>query len=266
MTTIEEWWETSIIKMSPGKIAIRDHPIQDLIGKVTFSQMIWLMLRGSLPSQDQADLLEVALVAGVDHGPQAPSIAAARMTATCGVPLNNVLATGINMLGDVHGGAGEQCSELFLSIKKKLDKNLEIDEAVKISVDSWTQNHGKIIPGFGHRFHKNIDPRAPIIMELVKGYADRGVVSGVFVDVADKVKGLIGKRIGRDIAINIDGATSVVFCELGFDAPLSRGLFCLSRSVGILSHGWEQMLQGGRNKGPMPPEILPKYKPLKGKI
>jgi len=266
MTTIEEWWETSIIKMSPGKIAIRDHPIQDLIGKVTFSQMIWLMLRGSLPSQDQADLLEVALVAGVDHGPQAPSIAAARMTATCGVALNNVLATGINMLGDVHGGAGEQCSELFLSIKKKLDKNLEIDEAVKISVDSWTQNHGKIIPGFGHRFHKNIDPRAPRIMELVKGYADRGVVSGVFVDVADKVKGLIGKRIGRDIAINIDGATSVVFCELGFDAPLSRGLFCLSRSVGILSHGWEQMLQGGRNKGPMPPEILPKYKPLKGKI
>lgn len=266
MTTIEEWWETSIIKMSPGKILIRDHPIQDLIGKVTFSQMIWLMLRGSLPSQDQADLLEVALVAGVDHGPQAPSIAAARMTATCGVPLNNVLATGINMLGDVHGGAGEQCSELFLSIKKKLDKNLEIDEAVKISVDSWTQNHGKIIPGFGHRFHKNIDPRAPRIMELVKSYADRGVVSGIFVDVADKVKGLIGKRIGRDIAINIDGATSVVFCELGFDAPLSRGLFCLSRSVGILSHGWEQMLQGGRNKGPMPPEILPKYKPLKGKI
>ena len=266
MTTIEEWWETSIIKMSPGKILIRDHPIHDLIGKVTFSQMIWLMLRGSLPSQDQADLLEVALVAGVDHGPQAPSIAAARMTATCGVPLNNVLATGINMLGDVHGGAGEQCSELFLSIKKKLDKNLEIDEAVKISVDSWTQNHGKIIPGFGHRFHKNIDPRAPRIMELVKGYADRGVVSGVFVDIADKVKGHIGKRIGRDIAINIDGATSVVFCELGFDAPLSRGLFCLSRSVGILSHGWEQMLQGGRNKGPMPPEILPKYKPLKGKI
>ena len=74
--------------------------IQDLIGKVTFSQMIWLMLRGSLPSQDQADLLGDCLVAGVD-GPQAPSIAAARMTATCGVPLNNVLAAGINMLGDV---------------------------------------------------------------------------------------------------------------------------------------------------------------------
>jgi citrate synthase len=40
---------------------------------------------------------------------------------------------------------------------------------------------------------------------------------------------------------------------------LSRGLFCLSRSVGILAHAWEQMQQGGRNKGPMPPAYLPKY-------
>jgi citrate synthase len=59
--------------------------------------------------------------------------------------------------------------------------------------------------------------------------------------------------------MNIDGATAVIFCELGFPAPLSRGLFCLSRSVGVLAHGWEQMNQGGRNKGPMPPKYLPLY-------
>ena len=32
----------------------------------------------------------------------------------------------------------------------------------------------------------------------------------------------------------------------------ARGLFCLSRSVGILAHAWEQTQQGGRNKGPLP--------------
>ena len=37
-----------------------------------------------------------------------PSFAAARMAATCGMGLNNAMATGVNMLGDVHGGAGEQ--------------------------------------------------------------------------------------------------------------------------------------------------------------
>jgi len=52
--------------------------------------------------------------------------------------------------------------------------------------------------------------------------------------------------------MNIDGATAVIYAELGFAAPLARGLFCLSRSVGILAHAWEQTEQGGRIKGPLP--------------
>ena len=52
--------------------------------------------------------------------------------------------------------------------------------------------------------------------------------------------------------MNIDGATAVIFAELDIPAPLARGLFCLSRSVGILAHAWEQTCQGGRNKGPIP--------------
>ena len=61
------------------------------------------------------------------------------------------------------------------------------------------------------------------------------------------------------IAMNIDGATAVIFGELGFAPPLARGLFCLSRSVGILAHAWEQQNQGGRNKGPTPPEFRWNY-------
>ncbi len=59
--------------------------------------------------------------------------------------------------------------------------------------------------------------------------------------------------------MNIDGATAVIYAELGFPAPLARGLFCLSRSVGILAHAWEQMQQGGRNKGPIPRDMIWSY-------
>ena len=55
------------------------------------------------------------LVASVDHGPQAPSIAIARMAVTCGLPLNGAMASAINVLDDVHGGAGEQCLSLYQS-------------------------------------------------------------------------------------------------------------------------------------------------------
>ncbi|MEJ6813098.1 MAG: citrate/2-methylcitrate synthase, partial [Octadecabacter sp.] len=54
----------------------------------------------------------------------------------------------------------------------------------------------------------------------------------------------------------LDGTTAVIYAELGFAPPLARGLFCLSRSVGILAHAWEQTQQGGRNKGQTPPSYL----------
>jgi citrate synthase len=42
----EEWWQTGIIEMRPGVIRLRGYEIQDLIGRVSFPAMIWLMLRG----------------------------------------------------------------------------------------------------------------------------------------------------------------------------------------------------------------------------
>ena len=257
---IQDWWQTSIIDMEPGRISFRGRPIEDLIGNVSFGQMIWLMTRDDSATPEQAALLECALVAGVDHGPQAPSIAAARMAATCGVGLNNVIATGVNMLGDIHGGAGEQCAELYLNIADRIDDGASLEAAVQDGLDARRKTSGKIIPGFGHRFHRPVDPRAPRLMKLVRDAAQVGTVSGRFADIAEAVQSAIGKARGEAIAMNIDGATAVIFCELGFPPALSRGLFCLSRSVGILAHGWEQMQQGGRNKGPMPPRFLPNYK------
>ncbi|WP_437436785.1 citryl-CoA lyase [Ruegeria arenilitoris] len=257
---VRQWWRTSIIDMKPGQISFRGNAIEDLIGNVSFPQMIWLMVRGDLPSDAQARLFEAALVAGVDHGPQAPSIAAARMAATCGVGLNNAMATAVNMLGDVHGGAGEQCAELYYDIAVRMDAGASLNDAVRDGLDSWRETYGKIVSGFGHRFHRPVDPRAPRLMQLVRDGAAEGTVSGRFADIGEEVQAELGRqRGGRPIAMNIDGATAVIFCELGFPAPLSRGLFCLSRSVGILAHAWEQMNQGGRNKGPMPPNYLPFY-------
>ncbi|MEL7304165.1 MAG: citrate/2-methylcitrate synthase, partial [Pseudomonadota bacterium] len=89
--------------MEPGRIALRGTPIQELIGAVSFADMIWRMLVGREASAGQIRLFEAALVAAVDHGPQAPSVAAARMAATCGIGINSSMATGINLLGDVHG-------------------------------------------------------------------------------------------------------------------------------------------------------------------
>ena len=52
-----------------------------------WASRLWLLLRGELPDAPRARLLEAALVASVDHGPQAPAIAIARSAVSCGLPL-----------------------------------------------------------------------------------------------------------------------------------------------------------------------------------
>lgn len=256
---VRDWWRTSIIEMSPGVIRYGGYPIEELIGRCSFAQMIWLMTRGELPSADQASLLDAALMAAVDHGPQAPSIAIARMAATCGVGLNNAMASAVNVLGDVHGGAGEQAAALYLAVAERLDCGELLEAAVRAGLDEAIANHGKFVPGFGHRFHP-VDPRAPRLLELVDAAAAAGTVSGRYARIARAVEAeLAARKGGRRIPMNIDGATAVIYAELGFPPPLARGLFCLSRSVGILAHAWEQTRQGGRNKGPVPREYLWTY-------
>src|SRR4051794_25540787 len=142
------WWSTEIIDMKPGVIRFRGFPIEQLIGAVSFPQMIWLMLRGEMPSPAQARLLEAALVSAVDHGPQAPSIAISRMSVTCGLPLNGAMASAINVLDDIHGGAGEQCMELYADIDGRMRQGAGLDQAVGAGLDAFIASRGKIISGF----------------------------------------------------------------------------------------------------------------------
>ncbi|SHH86670.1 citryl-CoA lyase [Marivita hallyeonensis] len=245
---VSDWWRTRIIDMEPGRIHLRGQPIEDLIGQTGFAQMIWLLVMGDTITGHRATLFEAALVASVDHGPQAPSIAAARMAATCGVGLQSAMATGLNMLGSVHGGAGEQAVELYRECEKAGP------EGLAESLDTWRAKHGRFIPGFGHRFHKPVDPRAPRLLGLVDDSAEAGAVSGVYAEIGRAIERHLAEERGKPVPMNIDGATAVIYAELGCPPPLARGFFGLSRSVGLLAHAWEQMEQGGRNKGPTPPE------------
>lgn len=254
----EKWWRTEIIDMEPNRINFRGYPIEQLIGQISFVDMIWFMVTGEMPTKGESHLIEAAMVAGVDHGPQAPSIAIARMAITCGGSLNNALASAVNVLDDIHGGAGEQAMVLFQDIRLKVEEGVPVSVATREGLDKWCRKNGRIVPGFGHRFHKR-DPRAPRLMRLVREAAVEGEVSGIVADIGAEIEKQLGESKSRDIPMNIDGATAVIFSELGLPAPLGRGLFCLSRSVGILAHAWEQQLQGGRNKGPLPKEWLWEY-------
>jgi len=254
LDAVTEWWESEITAIAPGSIRVRGYAIEDLMGRVSFPAVIWLVLRGDLPTQAQADLFGAILVAGVDHGPQAPSIAIARMAITCGIGLNGAVASGVNVLGDVHGGAGQQCMELLCDIDRRAKTAANLEAAVAAGLDAFRAQHGRFIPGFGHRFH-TVDPRAQRLSELIREAARKGVVSGHFLPIGEAVQQKLSKGRPASLPMNIDGVNAVALLELGFPPEMGRGIFILSRSVGICAHAFEQSQKGERIKGPIPPQF-----------
>ena len=269
---VAAWWESGITEIAPGSIRVRGYAIEDLIGRVSFPAVIWLLLRGELPSPGQAHLLGALLVAGVDHGPQAPSIAIARMAITCGIGVNGAMASAVNALGDIHGGAGQQCMELLSAIDQQCRAGSERESAIGQVLTEYRANYGRFIPGFGHRFH-SVDPRAERISEMMREAIRDNTIDGRFLDVGEAVAAHLARGKTSRLPMNVDGAAAVLLLELGFIPEAGRGIFVLSRSAGILAHALEQLARGERIKGPIPPELgfrytgpgprkLPKGEPL----
>ena len=56
------------------------------MGRISYSQAVYLALRGELPSEKVGKLIESILVASIDHGVTPPSALAALNVATTGAP------------------------------------------------------------------------------------------------------------------------------------------------------------------------------------
>lgn len=251
------WWATGVSRIEPDVIEYRGYPVQELIGRAGFVDTIWLLVRGEMPSPAQSALLEAALMSGADHGPQAPSIAVARMAATCGIGLNGAIASAVNVLGDVHGGAGQECLGLLLDMQHRVEAG-ESRDVVADAVVAGYRERGGYVPGFGHRFHRR-DPRRDPLLRLLQEATARGEIAGEHLANITAIEASLARRGTRPVPMNIDGATAAIYAELGFEPELARGLFVLSRSVGILAHAWEERNSGRRIKGPLPPPLTAPY-------
>ena len=146
---------------------------------------------------------------------------------------------------------------LYVSIAERVKAGAELAASTELALDAFVTTHGPIVPGFGHRFHA-ADPRAPRLLALID-LASSSEVDRRYATIARSVEASLAIRTGKILPMNIDGATAAVYAALGFAPPLGRGLFILSRAVGILAHAWEQAGEGARIKGPMPPSIAYRY-------
>ena len=101
-----EHWRTAIAHSDQTGIWLRGYDVTSLMSR-PFTDTVFLLHRGRLPSEGERQLLDAVLVGVSDHGAGAPSCAAARLAASGNrESLSAAIAAGVLAIGNDHGGAG----------------------------------------------------------------------------------------------------------------------------------------------------------------
>ncbi len=174
---------------------------------------------------DHAHLIESALILCADHELNASAFAV-RVAASTDADLRYALIAGLAALsGTKHGGAAQETLRLFEMVGSP-------ERAGDVVTDML--NAGERIPGFGHRLYPDGDPRARLLMRLIReAYPNAPVVV-----LADAIIASVHAITG--LYPNVDYALALLERAANLPTGSAVGLFAMGRSAGWIAHALEQ--------------------------
>lgn len=229
-----ETWKTGITRIRPNEVRLRGYRLDQLMGRVSFAQAIYLVLLGELPSPQVGRLIDALLVASIDHGVTPPSTQAARIAISTGAPLNVAVAAGVLSINKHHGGAIYDCMGILHSvIQRSVDDGQTLEAAAQALVAEH-KTAGKKLAGFGHRVHTK-DPRTVRLLALAAelGLAGKGVAA------VRAVEGVFAAA-GKPLPVNVDGAIAALLVDLNIPTELANAFFIMARVPGLVAHAYEE--------------------------
>lgn len=220
---------TALCTYNADAIYVRDkNLVEELIGEITFTEMMYFQVMGAMPSKGQTRILDAVLVTLLEHG-ITPSVLAARMTAM-GAPeaMQGAIASGILGVGNQFMGTMEGCARCLQEI-------VEDPAGVESAARRLAETHRaekKILPGFGHNLHKPDDPRSPKLLAVAEAQG----VNGKFIAALRAFGAAIDHAYGRHLTINATGAIAAVLLEIGVPWTIMRGFAVVTRAAGLVGH------------------------------
>jgi citrate synthase len=204
---------------------------QDLIGQVTFTEMIFFELTGAMPTLGQRAVVDACLVTLIEHGLTPSAIATRLVYSSAPEAMQGAVAAGLLGVGSVFVGTVEGNAALLARIVASADRAAE---ATAIATE---HRSAKLpLPGFGHPQHKPDDPRTPKILSV----ADAHGVTGEHVSALRTLAGAVDAVYGRHLTVNATGAIAAVLSDCGLPASILRGFSLIARCAGLVGHVREE--------------------------
>ncbi len=239
-TNSQKEWRTAITSNQDGKILIRGYNLDNLIGNKSYAEVCFLLLKGEMPTPNEAKMLDAIFVSSIDAGIATPSAVAARTVFSGGNSLNAAVAAGILTLGDAHGGAIEKAARMFQDyLKGKEDlSDAGIEEMAKNIVDDAIKNK-KRLAGYGHKLH-TVDPRTKRLLDVAGDLNFGGNYVKLAAAIADEFR---LKKPEQKLPLNVDGCIAAIISDMGFDYRLGKGFFIIARSCGLVGQVFEEWMR-----------------------
>jgi citrate synthase len=228
-------WGTALSDTTADRITIRGYDLAALIGAVPFPAVVHLLYTGELPDPSTARLIDAVMVASIDHGAGAPSVLAARTAVSGGATLQAAAAAGLLTLGQHHGAAVESAMHAIGDVVEAAAGGASPAAAADHLV-ATRRARGHRVPGFGHRQHRERDPRLDRLFALAR----EAGVAGDHLAATEAIEAALARALHRSVPVNIDGAMAALLGEVGFPSDLGNALFIAARLAGILAHANEE--------------------------
>jgi citrate synthase len=185
---------------------------------------LWPKLCPEPPPARLLGTLSAALVLLADHE-LAASTLAARVAASVRADPYAVAGTGLGALGGaLHGGASLGAEAMLAAAQ---------DPAGAPRVVGDLLRRGERVPGLGHFVYRSGDPRAGLLLALVR----QAVPASPRLAVADAVLAETHRRALPEP--NIDFALALLASCAGMITGASEAIFAIARTAGWLAHGLE---------------------------
>ena len=114
-------WRTAIVDAGPDHIRVRGHDVLELMRGATFTDLIFLLHHERLPTAGERRLFDAIMIGSADHGPGAPSCAAARLAASGNRQSPSAaIAAGVLTIGVVYVLATLAADLLLIALNPRL--------------------------------------------------------------------------------------------------------------------------------------------------
>jgi len=225
---------TRISGSNPETIIVRGYDlVTDLIGQISFTDYIWLLVAGERPNSAQSRILDATLVAIAEHG-LVPSVQASRMTLSAAPEaFQGAVAAGLLGCGSVILGSSEAAGQFAAEIIAERAKGRA--DAIQSTVLLYKAAK-RAIPGFGHPLHKEGDPRAQKLFRLARELG----LAGEYIDIMHQTEQELPALIGKPLKMNVSAAIPAVLLDAGYPLLALKGVPLLARAAGLIGHLLEE--------------------------